>query len=168
MKKKIILILYIFLSIMMCFSCGAKENDIATEDNQSNDIVANESETDETSSDNNKSTQSIELEINGDKYDAFLYNNETSNKIKEKMPLSLNMQELNGNEKFAYLDYELPVNEESIGKIEAGDIMLYQNNCIVIFYKDFETSYSYTRLGKITDKSFAENIGADSIKVKFK
>ena len=27
--------------------------------------------------------------------------------------------------------------------------MLYGNNCLVVFYKSFDTSYSYTKIGHI-------------------
>ena len=33
--------------------------------------------------------------------------------------------------------------------IEAGDIMLFGNNCLVVFYKSFNSSYSYTKIGHI-------------------
>lgn len=35
------------------------------------------------------------------------------------------MSDLNGNEKYYYLDENLPTNSENIGHINAGDIMLY-------------------------------------------
>ena len=37
---------------------------------------------------------------------------------------------------------------------EAGDIVLYSGNQIVVFYGS--NSWSYTRLGRITDKTAAE------------
>jgi hypothetical protein len=37
---------------------------------------------------------------------------------------------------------------------EAGDIVLYSGNQIVVFYGS--NSWAYTRLGKVTDKSKAE------------
>ena len=78
------------------------------------------------------------------------------------------MSELNGNEKYKNLSYELPENAKQIKSIHAGDIMLYGSDCIVIFYKDFETSYSYTRLGKITDSSGLEKaVTEGKIKVQF-
>lgn len=51
-------------------------------------------------------------------------------------------------------------------KINAGDIMLYGNDCMVFFYESFQTSYSYTPIGKITNSTgFKEAVGKGSIKV---
>ncbi len=61
------------------------------------------------------------------------------------------MSELNGNEKYYYLPDSLPRNSSAPSRINAGDIMLYGNDCIVIFYESFSTSYSYTPIGKIDD-----------------
>lgn len=75
---------------------------------------------------------------------------------------------MNGNEKYKYLKYELPEYAKQVNIIHAGDIMLYGSDCIVIFYKDFKTSYSYTRLGKITDPAGLEKaVTKGKIKVKF-
>ena len=63
----------------------------------------------------------------------------------------------------------MPSNSERVGKIHAGDLMLFGSNCLVIFYKDFSTSYSYTRLGKLEDAANLEKIlGAGNVRVEFK
>ena len=49
-----------------------------------------------------------------------------------------------------------------------GDLMLYGNNCIVLFYKSFSTQYSYTRIGHINDISGLESaVGSGSVQVRF-
>ena len=52
--------------------------------------------------------------------------------------------------------------------INAGDLMLYGSNCLVIFYESFSTSYSYTKIGHIDNpEGLAETLGSGNIKVTF-
>ena len=67
------------------------------------------------------------------------------------LPLELEINELNGNEKYAVVPKKLPKEDEVIRKINIGDLMLYQNNYLVLFYKNFSTSYSYTKLGRVVE-----------------
>ncbi len=67
------------------------------------------------------------------------------------LPLELEINELNGNEKYAVLPQKLPKEDKVIRKINIGDLMLYQNNYLVLFYKNFSTSYSYTKLGRVVE-----------------
>ena len=97
-------------------------------------------------------------------YTINLEDNETAKEFVNMLPLELNMNELNGNEKYVYLDRKLPVNPSNINKINAGDVMIYGNDCLVIFYKSFISSYSYTKIGHIDN---LPNLGNDSISVKF-
>ena len=97
-------------------------------------------------------------------YTINLEDNETAKVFVNMLPLELNMNELNGNEKYVYLDRKLPVNPSNINKINAGDVMIYGNDCLVIFYKSFTSSYSYTKIGHIDN---LPNLGNDSISVKF-
>ena len=74
------------------------------------------------------------------------------------------MDELNGNEKFVYMNNSLTTNSYNPNHIVKGDVMLYGNNCLVIFYKSFDTSYSYTKIGHIDN---LDNLGNGSITAKF-
>jgi len=103
--------------------------------------------------------------INNHEYNVNLENNQTTKELLNKLPLKLNMNELNGNEKYYYLDFNLPTLPSNPKTIYAGDIMLYQNNCIVLFYKTFDTSYSYTKIGQIDN---LEELNGDNITVEFK
>lgn len=89
------------------------------------------------------------LKINNQSFSIDLEDNETVQKFIELLPLTMDMQELNGNEKYYYMETSLPTNSEKVGYIEAGDIMLFGDNCLVLFYKSFSTPYSYTRIGHI-------------------
>ena len=84
-------------------------------------------------------------------YEIELEKNSTTQKLLEMLPLELEINELNGNEKYAVVPKKLPKEDEVIRKINIGDLMLYQNNYLVLFYKNFSTSYSYTKLGRVVE-----------------
>lgn len=86
----------------------------------------------------------------------------------ERLPLTLEMQELNQNEKYAYLGSGLPTDAQSPGTIQTGDLMLYGSDCVVLFYDSFSTGYSYTRLGRIEPaEGLAQAVGAGAVTVQF-
>ena len=110
----------------------------------------------------------ITITVNGRAFSATLYDNETARAFKERLPLTLDMSELNGNEKYYYLPESLPTNSSRPSAINAGDIMLYGSDCLVIFYESFSTSYSYTPIGKIDDPDgLAEALGSVNIQAAF-
>jgi hypothetical protein len=46
--------------------------------------------------------------------------------------------------------------------------MLYGNNCVVLFYETFNSSYSYTRIGAIDNPSgLASALGSGDVSVRF-
>ncbi len=91
----------------------------------------------------------IYLNINNKKLTVNLENNSTTAALISLLPLNISMSDLNDNEKYAYLDDSLPTNIYSPKHIEAGDVMLFGNNCLVIFYKSFDTNYDYSKIGHI-------------------
>ena len=135
----------------------SSENYTNTGDNESNtNLVNNESE--------NKMVSNIKVIVDGKTYNAKVEENETAQSLVNMLPLELNMSELNGNEKYIYLDKTLPTNSYSPKHIEVGDMMLYGNDCLVVFYKSFDTPYSYTKIGHI--ENFV-NLGTKDVVVKF-
>ena len=124
-----------------------------------------------TSSLNNDSiTDSMKLKLTIGTYTftATLYNKATVAAFKSRLPMTINMQELNGNEKYFDLPDNLPANASNPGTIQTGDLMLYGSNTLVLFYKSFSTSYSYTRLGRVDNTSgLTAALGPGNITVKF-
>lgn len=98
---------------------------------------------------NEENIAMIKITINDNEYDINLEDNNTVKELLDILPLTITMNELNGNEFYAYLDESFSVNSHNPKTINKGDVMLYDNNCLVIFYKTFNTSYSYTKIGHI-------------------
>jgi len=111
----------------------------------------------------NEVISSVKAIINEKEYIINLEDNETAKSFVNMLPQEFNMNELNGNEKYIYLDNTLPTNPSDFKRINAGDVMIYGNNCLVIFYKSFDTSYSYTKIGHIDN---LDNLGSESVSVK--
>ena len=85
-----------------------------------------------------------------------------------RLPLTLEMGELNGNEKHAELSNALPTNASRPGTIRNGDLMLYGSNTLVVFYSTFDSSYSYTRLGRVDDPAgLPLSLGRRGVRVAF-
>lgn len=102
--------------------------------------------------------------ISDKKYEIKLENNSTVSALIQELPLEVSMSDLNNNEKYVNLDSSLPTNTYSPKHIEAGDVMLFGNNCLVVFYESFDTSYNYTKIGHIDN---LPNLGSGSISMTF-
>lgn len=101
-------------------------------------------------------------------FTARLEDNETARAFAALLPMELHMTELNGNEKYHYLMSGLPSSPQRVGHIEKGDIMLFGDDCVVIFYQSFDTPYSYTRIGRITNpESLERQLSGDWADVSF-
>ena len=110
----------------------------------------------------------ITLTIGDRTFTATMEQNSTAEAFRALLPLTLEMQELNGNEKYHYLSQSLPTNRTEVGTIHAGDIMLYGDNCVVVFYETFTTSYSYSPIGHITNyEGLKEALGSGAVSIAF-
>ena len=115
-----------------------------------------------------KKEQVMTVEINGQKFEAELYDNDTADAFKEMLPITFSMNEHNGNEKYIYMDQSLPSASEKIGGIQNGDIMLFGSDCLVVFYESFQTSYTYTRIGYIKNPDVLSSaLGNGSAEISF-
>ena len=110
------------------------------------------------------SATELTLTVDGTSFAIQLEDNATTAALAELLPLELDMTELNGNEKYADLPESLPTDSTRVGSIEAGDVMLFGDDCLVVFYKSFDTSYSYTRIGHIDNADeLAATLGSGNV-----
>lgn len=114
-----------------------------------------------------KGSETIQLKMNGNDYQIDLERNTTAEELHEILPEEFAMKDLHQNEKYFELPKGLPVQAEKVGKVEIGDVLLYGNQTLVIFYQSFETSYSYTRIGRIRQQELlAEQLGSGDVVVE--
>lgn len=154
---------YIFAIIALIFPLligSVCDGEASISENSNNKNIDGES-------DNSMSTK-IKISIGNQTFTATLLDNAATKVFKSMLPLTVTMTELNGNEKYYHLPENLPVNASNPGTIYSGDLVLWGSNTLVVFYKTFSTSYSYTRLGKIDNPSgLAEALGSGNISVSF-
>lgn len=153
MMKKIIIVL--ILSTILITGCS------------SNNL--NKSKTNTSNKQNSKIESDIKVTeiktiINDKTYILKLENNKTVEEFIKLLPQKYTMNELNGNEKYVYIDKSLPTNASNPKHIEKGDIMLYGDNCLVVFYESFDTTFEYTKIGHIENIT---SLGSGSITVRF-
>ena len=113
--------------------------------------------------------QKLKIKIKDKTFEATLMDNPTVISFKALLPLDLEMIELNNNEKYGNLPKSLPTDASVPKLIQKGDLMLFGANTIVLFYRDFITSYKYTKIGKIDDILGLESaLGKGNIGISFR
>jgi hypothetical protein len=111
----------------------------------------------------------IIIQVGTTSFKAILETNAAATSLKAMLPLTLEMKDLNSNEKFSDLSRSLPTNVFNPGTIHTGDLLLWGSNTLVLFYKSFNTPYSYTKLGKIENPNgLTQALGSGTVKVTIK
>lgn len=110
----------------------------------------------------------MNVQVGGTTFTATLEQNAAMDALVDMMqdgPVVLQMSDYAGFEKVASLGVSLPTSNSQT-TTQAGDIVLYSGNQIVIFYGS--NSWSYTRLGKIDDLTgWEEALGSGDVTVTF-
>ena len=165
MMKNRLFTSFLFSVIVLMFSgCGAYEEALPT--NTGSSITATATEFKEQTA--KESEPMMDISVGDKEFQIVLEKNDTVTALTELLPITLDMSELNGNEKYYYLDSKLPSAPEKVSRITAGDIMLYGDNCLVVFYKSFDTSYTYTKIGHIKDTTgLTDALGSGGVTVSF-
>ena len=108
----------------------------------------------------------IKITVNSKTFTAELENNKTAKAFLEMLPMTISMEELNGNEKYYYMDEDLPTKSYKPGTIHSGDLMLFGSDCLVLFYQTFKSGYSYTKIGSIPEPQGLEKaLGKGNAKI---
>ena len=152
MRKQSSLMVLIFMTVFIgsASSCNKEDENINTEN------------------DSTMANGKIKITVNSQTFTATLLDNNSAKVFREMLPMTINMTELNGNEKYYDFPNSLPANSSNPGTINNGDFMLYGSETLVLFYKTFSTSYSYTKLGAIDDVTgLASALGSGNVTVTF-
>lgn len=111
---------------------------------------------------------SIHVQIGEKVFTARLEDNETARAFAAMLPLTLDMRDLNDNEKVIELSKKLPGEASNPKIIREGDLMIWSSRSLVLFYKSFPTSYPYFRVGRIENTAgLFEAVGNGTVTVTF-
>ena len=157
--KKIINIILVSLVIFLLSACSQQDKETTPDSG-----AAPETETPpETTTDmETQSEKSLIMTIAGTEVTVQWEDNESVDALKEYVkdrPLTIEMSRYGGFEQVGELGTELPRDDVQI-TTDAGDIVLYSGDNIVVFYGS--NSWAYTRLGHIaglSEEDLAELLG---------
>lgn len=162
------IILVISLIVAIIMKITSSESTIPDDESTTDDLPSMTVDPGGKNEEEESMISKIVIKINEREFTATLEETETAQAFAKLLPLEKSMVELNGNEKYYDLHQNLPSDPKQVGRIEVGDLMLFQNNFIVVFYKSHSTSYSYTRIGKIDDPTgLAEAVGNGDVMMSF-
>jgi hypothetical protein len=102
------------------------------------------------------------------RFAVILEDNATARAFVQLLPAAFDMPDLNANEKHVTLPRKLPTNAARPGTIRAGDVLLYGDDVLVVFYETFRSTYSYTRIGHIPESAgLAQALGSGTAHIGF-
>ncbi|MEZ0484622.1 cyclophilin-like fold protein [Fibrella aquatica] len=163
MKNSTIIPLSLLLLMIGLMACNMDDTQTATPVSMEN------KDTNSDTTGNRRLGGPIRIKVGSSTFGATLLDNPTVTAFKARLPMTISMVELNGNEKYHNVPKDpLPTNASNPGTIQSGDLMLYGSNTLVIFYKSFSTPYSYTKLGRIDNPAgLAAALGSGNVTVTF-
>lgn len=168
--KRLFTITLVILALTLSVSSASCSSESPTPEGEQPIIPDDDSDDDSSNEgdNNNPMSNNLKITVGSVSFNATLDSNATTTAFKALLPMTINMSEMNGNEKYYYLSEGLPTASSNPGSIRSGDLMLYGSTCVVLFYETFSTSYSYTRLGRVDNPSkLASALGSGNVTVTF-
>lgn len=146
----------LFVTIIVSIACKTEQ-------------IINQAEPPMAESPQSKTTANkISIKIGNNAFSATLTDTPAAKAFVAQLPLTLTMIELNNNEKYAQLPKSVSTNASVPASIQVGDVMMYGSSTLVLFYKGFSTTYSYTKVAKIDDvNGLAAALGTGDVEVRF-
>ncbi|AXQ78472.1 hypothetical protein DDV21_004960 [Streptococcus chenjunshii] len=110
----------------------------------------------------------ITITVNRQPFQMDLADNKTAAAFAGLLPLELDMQDVNGNEKFYLLTDSLPQDPRPCRQITAGSLLLYQTNELTFFYDETASSFKFSEIGSVNDiKGFSQAMSGRAVTVSF-
>ena len=114
-------------------------------DDKPKDITSDTTEQEDT-------TMQISVIVNDVPFTATIEGTDAGRELLSRLPLTLSMDELHGNEKYCYTGEGFGGEQYVPETIEAGDLMVFGSDCLVLFYDTFSNGgWSYARVGWVDD-----------------
>ena len=140
MKRKCAVVFVIGILLLMVSACSSQNHSQVQDaesinqsqkeaNNISDEEKISENSTEETNENDRINEQETEgmqmiIEVNGQQFEAELYDNDTVAALKNMLPMTLNMEEMNGNEKYYFMNESLPTASENTGIIQNGGYII--------------------------------------------
>ena len=171
MKKKLffVFVIALFLTILVtgCVNRGSTENDQERKESAAVEKEKTNTPEDIMKQEGNNIMQ-MNVKIGNNVFVADLEKNEAVNDFAEMMeqgPVTIKMNDYSGFEKVGALGRDLSADNKQM-TTNPGEIVLYQENQIVMFYGT--NSWSYTKLGHVDDLTgWKEALGTGDVYVTF-
>ena len=164
--KKVVIVISLVLMIFALCACSNNPKEPKTTSESTSEALQTTPES--TTKEPQITEMKVNISINGKTFTATLEDNQAAKELYEIIKadgLTVEMSDYSGFEKVGAIGHTLTANDKQT-TTEAGDIVLYQSNQIVMFYGS--NSWSYTRLGKIDDLSgWEEALGSGDITAEF-
>lgn len=165
--KKILYLIVLVLIITGITAC-ASENRSTTEPQTTSIVSENTGEQEVQNEQSQNEIPQMKIQIGEYIFYASLENNTSVDALIQMMketPIVINMRDYSGFEKVGALGITLPDSNSQV-TTQAGDIVLYNHDQIVVFYGS--NSWSYTKIGHVNDLTDWEKaLGSGEVEITF-
>ena len=166
--RKFYTVLYLAIVLSFMAACGKNDTQAQTPGRQAEPSTIEGSSQSDILNGSENAVTNMNVQVGDVVFSATLEENEAVSALVEMMrenPVVIQMSDYSGFEKVGPLGTSLPASNSQT-TTQAGDIVLYNANQIVIFYGS--NSWSYTRLGHIDDLTgWEEALGRGDVTVIF-